>query len=236
LSARLRPRIRLAGDLFRVGILLFDHEVVRVPRDDALDVGHFMARNHGEMGRFRAQRLVVAHGHRDLLRTGSVAALAAEVDPALAREELLCDLGHALIHLSEEGFVGAETLLARSHRAIVCRSVRPCKVGTWRTGKALSANWHMGVHVVQAEDVFRSANERIAEKGRELGWRFPVPFLCECADTHCFARLELPLEVYEDLRSDPQLYLTAPGHEIPGAIVMERTESFALAEKLYAPR
>jgi hypothetical protein len=95
---------------------------------------------------------------------------------------------------------------------------------------------HMGVQAVQAEDVFRSANDRIAEKGRELGWRFPVPFLCECADTHCFARLELTLEVYEDLRSDPQRYLTAPGHEIPGAIVVEQTGRFAFAEKLYVPR
>jgi hypothetical protein len=87
---------------------------------------------------------------------------------------------------------------------------------------------------VQTEDVFRRANEHIAGKGRELGWRFPVPFLCECADSHCFARVELTLELYEELRSDPQRYLTAPGHEIPEAIVIEQTESFALAEKLYA--
>jgi hypothetical protein len=85
---------------------------------------------------------------------------------------------------------------------------------------------------LQAEDVFRKANDRIAEKGRELGWCFAVPFLCECADTHCFARLELTLELYEDLRSDPQRYLTVPGHEIPAAIVIEQTESFSLAEKL----
>jgi hypothetical protein len=48
----------------------------------------------------------------------------------------------------------------------------------------------------------------------------------------CFARLELTLEVYEGLRSDPQRYLTAPGHEIPAAMVIEQTGSFALAEKL----
>jgi hypothetical protein len=94
----------------------------------------------------------------------------------------------------------------------------------------------MWVHAVQTEDVFRRANDRIAEKGRELGWRFRVPFLCECADTRCFARLELTLQVYEDLRSDPQRYLTVPGHEIAGTIVIEQTESLALAEKLYAPR
>jgi hypothetical protein len=86
--------------------------------------------------------------------------------------------------------------------------------------------------VVQTEDVFRRANEEIADLGRKHGWRFPVPFLCECADRRCFARLELTLEVYEALRSDPQRYVTAPGHEIPAAMVIEQTGSFALAEKL----
>jgi len=87
---------------------------------------------------------------------------------------------------------------------------------------------------VQTEDIFRSANDRIAEKGRQLGWRFPVPFLCECGDRRCFVRLEITLEAYEELRSHPQRYLTAPGHEVAGAIVIEQTESFALAEKLHA--
>ena len=85
---------------------------------------------------------------------------------------------------------------------------------------------------MQTEDVFRGANEEIADLGRKHGWRFPVPFLCECADRRCFARLELTLEVYESLRSDPQRYLIAPGHAIPSAIVIEQTESVALAERL----
>jgi hypothetical protein len=87
---------------------------------------------------------------------------------------------------------------------------------------------------MQAEDVFRSANDRIAEKGRELGWRFAVPFLCECGDTRCFTRLELTVEFYEDVHAHPQRYLTAPGHEVEGAIVIEQTARFALLEKLHA--
>ena len=87
---------------------------------------------------------------------------------------------------------------------------------------------------MQTEDVFRRANEGIADLGRRQGWRFPVPFLCECADRRCFARLELTLEVYEDLRSDPKRYLTAPGHAIPAALVVKQTESYVLTEKLYA--
>ena len=85
---------------------------------------------------------------------------------------------------------------------------------------------------MHAEDVFRSVNDRIAEKGWQLGWRFPGPFLCECSDMHCFARLELTLEAYEELRSNPQRYLTVPGHEVAEAKVIEQTERFAVAEKL----
>jgi len=85
---------------------------------------------------------------------------------------------------------------------------------------------------MHAEDVFRSVNDRIAEKGWQLGWRFPGPFLCECSDMHCFARLELTLEAYEELRSNPQRYLTVPGHEVAEAMVIEQTERFAVAEKL----
>ena len=85
---------------------------------------------------------------------------------------------------------------------------------------------------VRTEDIFRRANEEIADLALRHGWRFPVPFLCECADSHCFARLELTLEVYEGVRSNPQRYLTAPGHEIPEAVAIDQTETFALAEKL----
>ena len=88
---------------------------------------------------------------------------------------------------------------------------------------------------MRPEDIFRRANNRIAEKARELNWRFPVPFLCECSDLHCFARVELTLEAYDELRSHPQRYLTAPRrHEVDDAFLIEREETFAVAEKLRA--
>jgi hypothetical protein len=87
---------------------------------------------------------------------------------------------------------------------------------------------------MRPEDIFRRANDRIAEKGRELNWRFPVPFLCECSDLQCFARIELTLEAYDELRSHPQRYLTAPRHEVDDAFLIEREETFAFAEKLRA--
>lgn len=85
---------------------------------------------------------------------------------------------------------------------------------------------------MRTEDVFRSVNDCIAEKGSQLGWRFPGPFLCECSDKGCFARLELSLEDYAELRSHPQRYLTVPGHRIADTVVVEQTERFALAEKV----
>jgi hypothetical protein len=91
---------------------------------------------------------------------------------------------------------------------------------------------HLGVQAVQAEDVFRNANERIAEKARELKMQPPIPFLCECSNRRCFARIHLALGEYEEARSDPQRYLTIAGHEVVGALVIAQEAHFALAEKL----
>lgn len=66
---------------------------------------------------------------------------------------------------------------------------------------------------MRAEDVFRQANERVAAKASELELAYPIPFLCECRDPHCFARISLTVEEYEQARSDPRRYLTIPGHE-----------------------
>jgi hypothetical protein len=98
--------------------------------------------------------------------------------------------------------------------------------GNWRL---IRSNWRPKL---EAEDVFREANERIAESARELGFQFPVPFLCECSDQRCFRFIKLTLEEYEEARSDPHRYLTISGHEIIGALVIARDERFALAEKL----
>jgi hypothetical protein len=74
-----------------------------------------------------------------------------------------------------------------------------------------------GFHGVRAEDVFREANERVAARARELEVDQPLPFLCECRDQRCFARISLTIEEYEQARSDPRRYLTIPGHEASAA-------------------
>jgi hypothetical protein len=77
---------------------------------------------------------------------------------------------------------------------------------------------------VRPEDVFRNANERVAAKARELdfGLDRPLPFLCECSDTRCFAHIMLTIEEYEEARSGPQRYLTISGHAVRGAQAKRR--------------
>jgi hypothetical protein len=87
------------------------------------------------------------------------------------------------------------------------------------------------LQTVQIEDVFRDANERIAEKARQFQLQRPIPFLCECSDRRCFAHIMLGLEEYDEARADPQRYLTIAGHEVAGALVIAQDNRFALAEK-----
>jgi hypothetical protein len=89
-----------------------------------------------------------------------------------------------------------------------------------------------GPSVTLAENVFRDANERIAEKALEFALEQPIPFLCECSDRRCFARLLLDLAEYEEARSDPERYLTVAGHEVAGAMVIATDDRFALVEKI----
>ncbi|HYY64014.1 MAG TPA: hypothetical protein VE688_05330 [Gaiellaceae bacterium] len=87
---------------------------------------------------------------------------------------------------------------------------------------------------MEPEDVFRDANGCIADKADQLHWRDPVPFLCECSDRHCFARLVLTLEEYESLRAHAEQYLMKPGHELSGGVIIEQDDRVAVVEKLYA--
>ena len=87
---------------------------------------------------------------------------------------------------------------------------------------------------MEIENVFRNANDRIAGKAAELAWHDPIPFLCECSDSHCFGRLELTLDEYGSVRAHSEQYLMKPGHQLSGGFVLEQDERLAVAEKLYA--
>lgn len=83
------------------------------------------------------------------------------------------------------------------------------------------------------EEAFRRANERFRElvdgsvpEGRLL------PFLCECADETCFARVELSLAEYGDLRATPARFVTVEGHPLlDHEEVVASTDRYQVAEK-----
>ena len=62
--------------------------------------------------------------------------------------------------------------------------------------------------------LFRAVNENIAE----ISDRFEVgkqSFFCECSQTGCTEMLDVPAEVYGQIRSDPSRYLVRSGHQDP---------------------
>ena len=66
--------------------------------------------------------------------------------------------------------------------------------------------------IAETEALFRDVNEQIAETAE----RFDVgtaDFYCECSEVACHERLEVPLEDYEEVRSESTHFIVSPGHE-----------------------
>jgi hypothetical protein len=63
------------------------------------------------------------------------------------------------------------------------------------------------------EKLFRLGNERLhSAVSDQVPHDGRVPFLCECADEFCDARVELPMEQWERIAREPQLYVMVSGH------------------------
>jgi hypothetical protein len=70
------------------------------------------------------------------------------------------------------------------------------------------------VKAARTEALFRSVNNHIAAAAEDSVVD-EGEFVCECADPECADRIEAPLDEYEDIRTDPALFLVKPGHEDP---------------------
>lgn len=68
------------------------------------------------------------------------------------------------------------------------------------------------VRIARTESLFRNVNERIAESAQRTETD-DASFVCECADADCTEKVQAPLDVYEDVRSDGTQFLLVPGHE-----------------------
>jgi hypothetical protein len=67
------------------------------------------------------------------------------------------------------------------------------------------------------EAVFRTVNEQIEDLNRMLGQAVgddSMAIICECGDVGCTEQITIPVDAYEEARSDPTHFIIVPGHEI----------------------
>jgi hypothetical protein len=82
------------------------------------------------------------------------------------------------------------------------------------------------------EVVFRTLNESIDQIAIGLGGPAPFEFVCECATSDCFARIELTLPEYERVRADGSHFILCPGHEdIEVEQVVEQHANYIVVQK-----
>jgi hypothetical protein len=67
----------------------------------------------------------------------------------------------------------------------------------------------------EIERTFRDANREIVDVATELSAGGRVPFLCECSDPSCHAIIRMPWTEFEALHRHGNLFVVAPGHELP---------------------
>jgi hypothetical protein len=84
-------------------------------------------------------------------------------------------------------------------------------------------------------EVFRGANERIRGAVEEHAHELEqVPFLCECPVEDCVEIIRMTEKEYAGIRSNPNLYVTAVGHEsadAPVGQVVARRDGYVVVEK-----
>lgn len=70
--------------------------------------------------------------------------------------------------------------------------------------------------IVRNDAIFREASEGIHDAAEHVENRdgdVLVPFICECADSNCTEIVQVTLEQYREVRSQPGLFLNVPGHQ-----------------------
>ncbi|CAN5186793.1 hypothetical protein BH18ACT12_BH18ACT12_19970 [soil metagenome] len=72
--------------------------------------------------------------------------------------------------------------------------------------------------------MFREVNERIREVNETFAVddrRASIDVFCECGQTDCLRRVELPPAIYEQVRDGEGYFLVTPGHEDGELVVAE---------------
>ena len=83
------------------------------------------------------------------------------------------------------------------------------------------------------QSLFRDVNERIESLNEAFGRISPMgEWICECADSQCFAPISLTVDEYEAIRAHPARFPVLPGHEVADVeTVVEVNERYLVVEK-----
>jgi hypothetical protein len=87
--------------------------------------------------------------------------------------------------------------------------------------------------LAENQRAFRIGNERLrgALETRTASGE-PVPFLCECMDDTCIARVDLTLEEYAAVRRHENRFVIVRDHPtLPGESVVQENSSYQVVEK-----
>jgi hypothetical protein len=83
------------------------------------------------------------------------------------------------------------------------------------------------------EDLFRKVNDQIEGVNEAFGTiTGTMSVLCECGKLECIEQIDLTVDAYRELRTDPTRFAVKPGHELPDVErVVERHERYFVVEK-----
>jgi hypothetical protein len=89
--------------------------------------------------------------------------------------------------------------------------------------------------IVLNETTFRAANERLRTVFAESDDEPPggaYPFLCECGDRKCTQTVQVPLELYAEVRDHPARFLIVPGHkQLDSETIVDDGDGYEIVEK-----
>lgn len=90
-----------------------------------------------------------------------------------------------------------------------------------------------GTRREQNQELFRTGNQRLSSAlGNRLPREAAVPFLCECADEFCNARVELGLAEWETITEQPNHFVIVPGHlRSEGEVVVGAIKGYDIVQK-----
>jgi hypothetical protein len=86
--------------------------------------------------------------------------------------------------------------------------------------------------LAETQRAFRIGNERLRGALEATAKGEPIPFLCECMDDTCLARVDLTLEEYEAVRRHENRFVIVRDHPtLPGERIVEENGFYQVTEK-----